>query len=109
MVAQKGSISACAPSRQVALETSRPLQRAELQVLRQKNTVLCPRRGALRQHRVPTRTERATGYIDNNHLASGVTQSMEPQLRKLLEEAIQSNGLGHDPARNRTWCVAFRS
>jgi peptidoglycan/LPS O-acetylase OafA/YrhL len=92
-LAQRGSIRACEPSRPKALEIGRPLQAAELQVLRQQHvpffapdTVLCDRNGC------PLELNGKSVYMDNNHLTSGATFSMEPQLRMLLEEAISRTG-----------------
>ena len=89
-VAQKGSVSACEPSRTEALSVSRPLQTAELQVLRRQgvpyfapDTVLCNSEGC------PLELKGQAVYMDLNHLSPEATQDMEPQLRVLLQKAIR--------------------
>ena len=69
-VAQRGSVSACEPSPSNALEVGRPLQTAELQVLRQlqvpffaPDTVLCDHKGC------PLELSGQPAYMDENHLA----------------------------------------
>ena len=92
-VAQKDSVSACDPSRVEALKTGSPLQTVELQVLRQQDVPsFAPDKLLCDSDRCFLELNGQPAYIDDNHLSSEVTRTMEPQLRELLQQAVQEVG-----------------